>query len=165
PRKAETFDGLDGAVDSGPGQDLGVDEVPARTADLPQAVVRVVPVAFEELQQCQLQIPGVLRGGQPSVSGQVQPVEHLPPGVELVLPGGGVTDPDRGGSFVTGQPVQGELRDPAAAVEPVHDPQVGRVAGGRAQQPVPPGLRLLDVTGAHQCLQGERGVAQPAVAV
>src|SRR6185437_7819583 len=103
----------------------------------------------EELQQCQLQIPGVLRGGQPSVSGQVQPVEHLPPGVELVLPGGGVTDPDRGESFVTGQPVQGELRDPAeftldwlsgyeastpvqgelrdpaAAVEPVHDPQVG----------------------------------------
>jgi hypothetical protein len=49
-RKVEALDGLDGAVDSGPRQDLGMDEVPARAADLPQAVVRVLPVAFEEIQ-------------------------------------------------------------------------------------------------------------------
>ena len=66
---------------------------------------------------------------------------------------------------VAGQVVELALGQLARAVDGVHDLQVVGVAGDRAQQPVAPQPRLLGVAGASRASSGERGVAQPAVAV
>ena len=64
-----------------------MDEGPARARTSHRLLSGSSQWPVEELQQRQLQIPGILRGGQPRVAGQVQPVGYLPPGVEPVLPG------------------------------------------------------------------------------
>ena len=76
-----------------------------------------------------------------------------------------VADPDGPRAGVAGQVVQGALGQVAAAVDGVHDLQVLGVAGDRAEQPVAPQPGLVGVAGVDQRLEGERGVAQPAVAV
>ena len=134
-------------------------EVPAVTTHLPQAVVRVGPVAFEEVQQRALQIPGVLVGSDAGFPRQVQPVEDLTPHVELELPGRGITLPHGYGALIAGQPVQGVFRQAAGAVDAVHDLQIRRVTGHGAQQPFPPRLGLGDEPGTEQGLQREGGVA------
>ena len=58
-----------------------------------------------------------------------------------------------------------ELREAALACDAVHDLQVVRVAGDRAEEPVAPGAGLLDVAGSEEREQRQRRVAQPAVAV
>jgi hypothetical protein len=142
-----------------------VHELAPPAAHLPQAVVGVAPVAFQVVQQRLLHVPGGVRRLEAGRAGDVQAVEYLAPHVELELPGGGVAHPDGGGVLVAGQPLELVLGKPARAVEPVHDLQVGRVAGDRADQPLPPGPGLGEEPGAEQRLQGERGVPQPAVAV
>ena len=134
-------------------------------AHLPQPVVRLGPVGLQELQQVDLQRPGVVIAGQAGLPGERQPVERLAPDVQLQLLGRGVADAHRRRALVAGQPGQLQLGNPPAAGQPVHDLQVGRVAGDGAQQPVPPLAGLGDEPGAGERLQGERGVAQPAVAV
>ncbi len=51
------------------------------------------------------------------------------------------------------------------AGDAVHDLDPRRVAGDRAQQPIPPGLRILVIAGIHQRDQRKRRVAQPAKAI
>ena len=82
--------------------------------------------------------------------------------VELELPGRGVADPHRARSLVARQPVDLPLVEPPLAPGPVHDLHLGRVAGRRPQQPAPPGHGLLVEAAAHQRLEGQGGVAQPA---
>ena len=139
----------------------------ARAAHLPEPVVGLVPVRPRGSPAGPAAASRRRRSAvEPGLAGAVQPVQHLAPDVELELVGGGVADPDRRGALVPGQPVaarySGSRRSPSSAV---HDLQVGRVAGDGAQQPLPPGPGLVVVTGAEQRLQGEGGVAQPAVAV
>jgi hypothetical protein len=95
----------------------------------------------------------------------VQGVHHLPVHVQLDLRGGGVAGPHRAGVLVAGQPAQLQLGQAAFPRRAVHDLQLGRVAGNHAQQPVAPAPGLLAVAGPQQRVQGERGVAQPAVPV
>ena len=136
-----------------------------RPADLPQRAVRLLPDALEVLGEQGLQRPGVVVVGEPGLAGAVQPVEELAVDVELELAGGLVADPDRPGPLVPVEPAQLGLGEAAAPGEGVHDLQVLGVAGDGSQQPVPPGLGLGGVPAAGEGLQGECGVAQPAVAV
>ena len=57
------------------------------------------------------------------------------------------------------------LRQVSRAVDGVHDLEVVGVAGDRAQEPVPPEARLVGVARVDERLDGQGGVAQPAVAV
>ncbi len=58
-----------------------------------------------------------------------------------------------------------QLGEPPRAVDGVHDLEVGGVARHRPQQPVAPEACLLGGARLDQRVDGERGVAQPAVAV
>ena len=53
----------DGPVDTDPGQEFGVHEVAPRTPDLPEPVVRVVPMGFDVVEQraFELLLPGGVR--------------------------------------------------------------------------------------------------------
>ena len=73
-----------------------------RPPDLPQSVVRAVPVPGEVVDERDLQRPGVLGVVQPVAAGHLQGVHHLAQHVELALPGGGVPDEDGGGPGVPG---------------------------------------------------------------
>ena len=148
-----------------PGHDLGVHEVLPRAADLPQRAVRLLPDALEVVGEQGLQRPGVVVVGEPGLTGAVQPVEELAVDVELELPRCLVADPHRPGPLVALEPAQLGLGKSAPPGEGVHDLQVLGVAGDGSQQPVAPGLGLLGVPAAGEGLQGEGGVAQPAVAV
>ena len=92
-------------------------------------------------------------------------VHDLAEDVELQLPGGAVSDPDRRRLLVSGQPVDDLLRQPSLAAHAIHDLDLVRAAGDGADQPIPPGLRLLVISEMHQGHQREGGVPQPAIAV
>src|SRR4051812_15715586 len=91
----EPLDGLDRAVDGDPGHDLGVDEVPARPADLPDAFVRLAPRVLDVAQERELELPRVLVGLEPGLARLQQRVHQLAVDIELELPRGGVADADR----------------------------------------------------------------------
>ena len=161
----EALDGADRAVERDPGHDLGVDEVAALAADLPDPLVRLVPRALEEVEERELQPPGRLLGGQPALAPLEHRVHQLAEHVELELVGGGVADPHGRRALVAGQPVELELGQPPLARGPVHDLHLGGRAGDGAQQPVAPGLRLVHVARVHERLERQRRVAHPAEAV
>ena len=113
--------------------------------------------------RCSAQLCGVLL--EAGVARVLEGDHHLAEHVGLALVDGAVADPDRAGAGVPGQVVELALGQPAPTVHAVHDLQVLRVPGHRAQQPVAPAEGLVGVAGRQQRLEGERGVAQPAVAV
>ena len=102
---------------------------------------------------------------EPEPAGLGQGDHHLAEDVALPLVDGPVADPDRARALVPGQVVELALGQLAAAVDGVHDLEVGGVAGHGPHQPVAPQPGLVDVAAGEQGLEGERGVAQPAVAV
>jgi hypothetical protein len=140
-------------------------EVAVRPAHLPDALVRCLPVRFQEVQQHLLETPGRLVGIDPFPPGQVQRVHHLSVDVELELSRRGVADPDRRRALIARQPVELELGEAPFTGGPVHDLHLLRRPGDGAQEPVAPGARLLGVAGGQQRVQAEGRVTQPAVAV
>ena len=118
-------------------------EVAARPAHLPDPFVRLVPGAFEELEQVPLQRPRVVVGVEAVHARLVQRVHHLAVHVELELLVRRVADPHRARACVAGQPVELVLGDAPLAADAVEDLRLRRVAGDRAQQPVAPGARLV----------------------
>ncbi len=155
----------DRAVERRPHHRLGVGEPPPGPADLPQPVVGLVPGLREVLDQCPLERPGVAVCVPGGVPGLLERDHQLADDVELALQGGAVADPDRPGVGIAGQVRELELGDPPAAVDGVQDLEVRGVAGHRAQQPAPPQLGLVGVTGLDQRADRQRRVAQPAEAV
>lgn len=89
------LDGVDHPVGRDPRHDLGVGEVLTGSADLPQAVVGLLPGPFEVLHQSRLDVPAVVGGVHERLAGEGQAVQDLTPDVELQLVCGGVADPDR----------------------------------------------------------------------
>ncbi len=157
--------GAHGPVRGHPHHHLRVHELAAAAAHLPQPLVRLPPVRPQPVDQRGLDRPDLRLGGQTGVPGQRQRVHDLAVHVQLELLHGLVADAYGGGAGESGQPRHVELRQPPLARQAVHDLQVGRVAGDRAQQPVAPRLGLLLVARGEQRVQGEGGVAQPAVPV
>src|SRR5690606_10664858 len=92
--EAEAFDVLDGAVERDPGHDLRVREMPAWSANLPDAFIGLTPDVLEPREQFELDAPV----GRPVlltvVATQMKTVEHLAEHVELELRMRGVADSD-----------------------------------------------------------------------
>ena len=109
-----------------PAHHLGRREVLGVAADLPDALVGLLPV-----------LQGVVdEGGEPFPHGRddhagagveldVEGVEDHAPHVVLLLVPGTVADPDRAGAAVAGQVVEGVLGEVAFPADAVHDLQFG----------------------------------------
>ena len=85
--------------------------------------------------------------------GQVERVEQLAENVDLVLGRCGIADAHRARVAVARQRLDLPFREVPRAVDPIHDPQLLRRPGDRAQQPVPPAGRLGVEPGIQQCAQ------------
>ena len=140
-------------------------EVPAWAAHFPDAFVRILPGILEESQQAPLQRPSLLRRFELTHAPLVECVEHLAVHVQLELIRSCVAHTNRFRSFVARQPVECQFEQPALAGDAVHDLQRRRVAGSGAEQPDPPGTRLLEIAGVQEGEQRQGGVSQPAVTV
>ena len=125
---AEPLDRLHAPVEGDPGHHLGVREVPSRAADLPDAVVRLLPCVFQVAEHTTLERPRLLRHLELVDASLVEDVHDLAVDVELELLDGGVADADRLRSLVARKPRKLELRQPPLAGDAVHDLQLGRVA-------------------------------------
>src|SRR5262245_56710448 len=152
-------------VERDPGHRLGVDEVAAAAADLPDPVVRLAPRLGEMVEQPQLQLPRVRIEGKPVLARLVEAVEYLAVDVELELVARGVADAHRLRALVTVEPRQLELAEAPLAGDAVHDLDVGRVTRDCTDQPAPPLARLVRVVAVEQREQRQRRVTQPAIAV
>ncbi len=139
--------------------------MPARPADLPDALVLLLPVRLEPVEGLLRERPRVVRRRQAPATRLVEGIDDLAVHVELELIRSAVSDANRLRTFVAREPGQLELGEPAFARDAVHDLHVVGGARDRAQQPVAPRARLLDVAGADECEERERRVAQPAVPV
>ena len=126
------LDGLHRAVEGHPGHHLRVHEVPARAADLPDALVGLAstpPRRSPSSARCMCQ--AYWSRLEPGLARLQERVHQLAVDVELELLRGGVADPHRRRALVAGQPVELELGQPPLAGRPVHDLQVRRPARHR----------------------------------
>ena len=137
----------------------------ARPPHLPDPLVRLAPVGLQPVEDLARHRPRVVRRLEALGTGRVQRVDELAVHVELELVGGAVPDPDRLRPFVPGEPRQLDLREPPLAGDAVDGLDVPRRAGDRAEQPVSPGARLVEVPGSQEREQRQRRVPDPAVAV
>ena len=96
---------------------------------------------------------------------EVQRVDDLAVDVELELVRRVVSDANGLRSLVALEPGELELDQPPLARDAVEDLEVLRRSGDRAEQPLPPLARLVEVAGCQEGEQGQSRVAQPAVAV
>ena len=120
-----------------------------RPTDLPETVVRLVPVEASSSTSVRWTDQVVGRLGEPVVTGCLEGDHHLAEDVALSLADGGVADPHRARPGIPGQVVELALR--AAVAPPSTAYMICRscgVAGDRAQQPVAPEPGLLDVPDA-----------------
>src|ERR1700722_8801591 len=124
-----------------------MDEVPARPADFPDALVRLVPVLFQEVQQLALQAPDVLVEGESGLPAERQRVDHLAVDVKLALVDRRVADPDRRRALVAWQPAGLPLGEPPFTRDPVHDLDVPRIPGDGPAEPFLPLVRLAGEAG------------------
>ncbi len=102
---------------------------------------------------------------EPGPGARVGRVEHLAPDVQLKLSMGRVAHAHRGGALVPGQPRQLELGESPLAPEAVHDLELGGRAREGAEQPLPPGARLVEIAAQDQRVEREGRVPDPAQAV
>jgi hypothetical protein len=121
------------AVEDDPGHDLGVGVVTARAAALPDPVVGLLPDAGDVLDDRAPARPEFALDPAGEVDADGRDGEGLAEDVELELLGGRVPDPDRLRALVAGQLGQLELGQAPLAADPVHDLDLGRVAGPDAQ--------------------------------
>src|SRR4051812_28416672 len=124
-------------------------EVTARASDLPDALVGLIPVALQEVEDRELEaprLPLLLEAVGPSL---VEEVEDLPVDVELELSRRRVADPDWFRTLVPREPVELQLRESPLPRRPVDDLELFWLSRDGAQEPVAPLLRLLLVAGAQ----------------
>ena len=124
-------------------------------AHLPDAFVRLRPDALEVREERVLQRPAGFARGEAVAARLMERIHHLAEHVELQLAVGGIADAHRLGAFVARQPGHLPFGQPPLAADPVHDLDLLRTAGHRAQQPLAPGLRLVVEAGIHQREQGQ----------
>src|SRR5665647_1636158 len=134
-------------------------------ADLPDAVVDVVPVLLDETHERPLQRPreGIL--GDAGLPGLVERDHDLADHIPLELIDRGVAHPYRRSALVAGQRVQLAFGQVPLARESVHGLDVRGIAGDGAQQPVAPVLGFVDVRVDEERAERQRRITQPDVAV
>ena len=138
PVATVAFDRLDGTVERDPGHDLRVREVPPRPAHFPDPLVGLAPAGLEPVEDLAGQAPRRVGRLEALVARLVQSVDDLAVDVELPLIGCAVADPNGLRPFVPAEPGQLELREPSLTGDAVHDLQILRRAGDRAEEPVAP---------------------------
>ena len=136
-----------------------------RAANFPDPLVGLPPDFLQMFEKGELRRPARRVGRQSAPPRLVMDVHDLAEDVELKLAVSGVAEAHRRRIFVTRQPRRDPFGQPPLTGDAVHDLQLARTAGYRAQQPFAPCLRLVEVTGTHGAEQNQRGVAQPAIAV
>ncbi len=127
--------------------------MPARAADLPDPVVGLHPALLDELHHLELQSPRRIVDRVLAKRRHVHRRHHLAVDVELKLAGRCVSDAHGARFLVSGKPGNLPLVEASLTRRAVHDLEVGRVAGRRAKQPVPPCHRLLVITTPHQAIR------------
>ena len=95
----------------------------APAADLPDALVGLIPVLADPVDDPRQVHPGLVRDGRGVLVVEVDRVDQLAVDVELELVGGPVPDPHRTRASVALEVVEDLLRQLGAAVDPVHDLQ------------------------------------------
>ena len=156
---------FDGAVEGDPSHRLRISEMLAPAAHLPDALVTVGPDLFQMHEKFALQVPAGIVGAEAAPTRLMQRVHNLAENVELQLVMRGIADTHRLRAFVARQPWHLPFGQPPLAADAIHDLDLLRTAGGRAQQPVAPHARLVVVAGIHQRQQRQRRIAQPAETV
>ncbi len=139
--------------------------MPPRPAHLPDPLVGLAPAGLEPVEDLAGQPPGRVGRLEALIARLVESVDDLAVDVELTLVRCAVADANGLRAFVPGEPGQLELREPPLSRDAVHDLQILRRAGDRAEEPVAPVAGLLHVSSAYQSEEREGRVAQPAVAV
>ncbi len=98
-----------------------MDEVPARSAHLPDAFVGFLPLRLERPQERELQGPRVFVDREAGARALPHDVGELAVHVELELFVRGVADPHRRRVAPARQPIEGQLGEPSFAGDAVHD--------------------------------------------
>ncbi len=155
----------DHPVERDPRHHFRVDEVARLAADLPDALVGVLPALDHGPADARQEVPEhvVDLAAVPAIEPGC--VEQLAEDVELELGIGPVADPHRPRAAVALEPVELHLGEQTLAANTVHDLQLARAAGRRSPQPGHVGLRLLVVAEREQRVQRQRRIAKPAEAV
>ncbi len=136
-----------------------------RSAGLPDALVRFAPDARGALGLSLHDRPQPPRQALGAAGVQQDRVERRPEDVVLALVEGAVADPYGTRAGVPGEIVARGLGQVAPAVDPVHDLQRPVLVALQVGDELHELLGLPVEVEVVQCLQRERGVAQPRVAV
>ena len=157
------------AVQRDPGLEPAVGEVLPAAAGLPDALVGLVPVLAQPVDDARQRGPALVADLHAGGVGEVDRGGGLAVDVELQLVGGAVADPDRPRAAPALEMIQALLDQVRGAVHPVHDLQRPGTLARLFLRPVPePGAErggLLHVAQAEQRVDGERAVPDPGVAV
>ena len=156
-----------GALEGDPLHDPAVGEGAAAAADLPDALVHQVPVLLEPVQLAAEMGPEVEADRGAVLVVEIDRIHQLAGDIELELLPGGIADPDRARAAIPLEVLENHLGELVPPVDAVHDLQ--RLALGQLSaaglEPVHERRRLLLEADAKQRVEGERGVANPGVAV
>src|SRR3954463_2044535 len=138
----------DAAVEGDPAHHPAVGERLAPAAGLPDALLRLVPVVGEPVQDAPDRRPSPVGDLEPGPIGCVDAVESLAVDVELQLLAGAFADPHGRRTPVAGPVVEGILLEVGGAVDPVHDVERTAVAAlplpDPVAQPVPEPVGLVE---------------------
>src|SRR5690606_14099772 len=104
------IDEIDAALDSGPAEGLGVDEVARIVAYLPNALVGLLPAVTDQVDHLDQGIPVFRIGFLPILVAYPGQLHELAVHVQLQLTRRKIADPDRLRSTVAFQPVQFDFR-------------------------------------------------------
>jgi hypothetical protein len=126
------FRALDRAIEGDPRHCLGIGEVLAPAAHLPDAFVGFMPDLLDVLENFELQIPGGLLDPEAALPRLMQRVHHFTVHVELKLVVRGVADAHRLRLLVTVEPRHLPFGEPPLAAHAIHDLQLMRTAGHSA---------------------------------
>ncbi len=153
------------AVECHPRHHLRMHEMLRRRAHLPDPLVGQPPDPLEMVEEGDAQRPAPRIGGKPAAHRMLEHVGELAVDVELGLARGGIAHAHGARSFEAAQPVELALVQVALPGHAVHDLQLLRASRHRAYEPVLPGIGFLGVARVQEGEQGERRVAQPAIAI
>src|SRR5580698_6271305 len=127
------FDRFDRAIDRHPCHHLGMSKMPARSTHLPDAFVGFEPMLLDEVHQYENHIPYVLAGFDSIAARDVKGVHDFAIDVELELIMRGIADAHRAAVLVARQPRRLELGQATLTCYAIHDLDLRRFPGDRAQ--------------------------------
>ena len=134
-------------------------------ASLPDPFVRFAPAPAHRFAETGQQARRILVEAATSLREAGRGVDHLAIDIELQLTVRVVADPHRARARVAVEMRQLALGEVRLAENVVEHLQLGPAQARRVQHPVQEGVRLFPIAQREERAQGERRVAQPAVAV